>query len=155
MYQEILWHLLIQGIQLLQNFRLCPPPHLHLVSLVGPQVPFAQMDPFGPDHRRLQEVLEVQIDQVCRLAPGVPSLQTPPLSRLTCLEVQFFHLRPSGIPDLLGVSDVLGVLVHRADLVHQALHHNPQGPAVQAFLCVRELLVHQERPGVPWVRVGL
>lgn len=149
MYLEILWRLLIQGIQPLQNFLACPPPHLHLVSLAGPQVPFAQMDPCGLDHQHLQEVLEVQLDQVSRLAPGVLSFQPPPLSQSTCLEVQFFHLRPSGIPDPLGVSDVLEVLVHRADLVHRALHHNPQSPAVQAFLCVRELLVHLERPEVP------
>lgn len=31
---------------------------------------------------------------------------------------------------LLGVLDVLVVLVHRADQVYQALHHNLQSPAV-------------------------
>lgn len=154
---ETLWLLLIQGIQLLQDFLLCLILHLHLVSLEGPQVPFAQMNPCGLDRRHLQEALVVQIDQGSRSAQEVLWSQTLPLNRLTCPEVLFFHqtLQPSGIPDLLGALGVPEVLVHRADLEHQVLHHNPQSPAVQAFLCVHEILFLLESREVPWVQGGL
>lgn len=151
MYLEILWIPVIQGIQLRQCFLIYLAHHLHLVSLKAPPVPFALMVPCVLDHRLLQVVLEVQLDQVCRLVQEVLLLQTPPLSQSACPEVLFFHqtFQPSQIPDPLGVTDVLVVLVHRADLEFQALHHNLQGPAVQAVHCFHEVLFLLESREVP------
>lgn len=141
-FQENLEVLLIQGIQLLQYFLICPLLHLRLLSLKGPQVPFVQVDPCALDHQHLQGVLVGQIDQVFRWALEVLWFQPLPVSHLAWPEVLFFHqtLRPSGLPGPRGALEVQEVLLHRADLVYQALHRNPQVHAVQAFLCVHEVL---------------
>lgn len=150
-FQGNLEALLIQGIQFLQNFLLCLILHLRLVSLEGPHLLFVQVDPCVLDHQHLQGVLVGQLDQVSRWALEVLWFQTLPLCHLTWPEVLFFHqtLMPSGIPGPRGVLEVQEVLLHRADLVYQALHHNLQDHAVQAFLCFHEvlcLLVSREVP---------
>lgn len=59
-----------------------------------------------------------------------------------CTQVQVTQvLAACGSDSLLGVLDVLQVLVHRADLVHQVPHHSPQGPAVPGER-VREVPIH-------------